>query len=395
MSDENVFAKSVMAQMTDTPTSAPTEAATGDKATEPTKTTETAAQPTEAKEVTPQRPESAEKADSTPTDTEEESPAGLSTEQSANWKALRQAKKEADRELKEYKAKLTDLASKLDHTSSELESSRKIFDLEAHNKLKAELEDAHNQLTEVDILRSPEVKAAQDRVKTEIQKAETAIRRQLPEQEGLSRILGMAPEQRDKAVTNLLEDADPRVAARVWNLVDKIDSAQMEAEASMTLAQDKVQAWRQTKDAQLKSQQEAQQKQATDLFLQGLQAAQDTEGGFPEYFAEQEGEQFEDSNKLVRESTNFARRVLTEPMSEEELAQVAFLAGIGKAAPLRQQAMTHALAASERERSELKARIEELEKASPTGSGSFNEGGGSSDAGAVGAFAKAVLNHEG
>jgi hypothetical protein len=31
MSDENVFAKSVMAQMTDTPTSAPTEAATGDK----------------------------------------------------------------------------------------------------------------------------------------------------------------------------------------------------------------------------------------------------------------------------------------------------------------------------------------------------------------------------
>lgn len=385
MSDENKFTNSVMSQMTDAPTSAPTEAAEVKPATEPTK----------AKEVATQPPESAEKAAATPPATEEEAPTGLSTEQSANWKAMRQAKKETDNELKEYKARLTDLASKLDHTSTELESSRKIFDLEAHNNLKAELEDARNQLTEVDILRSPEVKAAHARVKVEIQKAETAIKRQLPEQEGLSRILGMAPDQRDKAITNLLEDSNPSVAARVWSLVDKIDSAQQVAEDVASTAQENVESWRQTKDAQIKAQQDAQQKQATDLFLLGLQAAQDTEGGFPEYFSEQEGEQFEDSNKLVRDSTNFARRVLTESMSEEELAQVAFLAGIGKSAPLRQQAMTHALAASERERGELKARIEELEKASPSGGSSYNEGGGASQAGDPGSFTKAVLNYEG
>lgn len=387
MDDENVFTKSVMSQMTDATTGAPSEESS-EVETKPT-------EQVEPKEVAPQPPESAENQPPVEDTTEEDAPKGLSSEQTANWKALRQAKKEADRELKEYKARLTDLSSKLDLTSSELETTRKTFDLEEHNSLKAQLEDYQNQLAEVDILRSPEVKAAQERVKSEISKAEVAIKRQMPEIEGLSRILSMVPDQRDKAITSMLEDASPSVASRVWSLVDRIDAAQVEAEQSTNVAQDKVEAWRQNKDAQARSEQEAQQKRSQDLFLQGLQAAQDKENGFPQYFLEQEGEEFDDSNKFAREATNFARDVMTNPKSEEEFAQVAFLAGIGKTAPLREHAMQTALAASEKERAELKARIEELEKATPSGSSTFNEGGSQASAGEPGSFARSVLNFEG
>ena len=353
------FSEKVLENMT---TDIPTE--------EGEKTTETPP----PKEDTPKPAETAEKTDPPPQDTEDAPPGGLNDEQTVNWKALRESKKKVDTELKEARARLTDLNAKLDSTSTELESSRKTFDLEEHNSLKEKVADLTNQLAEVDILRSPEVKAAQEKVKSEVANAEKSIKRILPEQDGLARILTMAPQDRERALIAMLEDAPASVSSRVWSLVDRIDDAQINADNLTESAKDKVQEWKQTQASRQESEQKERDKRASDLYLSGLQTAQSESEGFPEYFTEKEGAEFEDNNRLVRETVNFTRSTLTEPQSEEQLAQVAFLAGIGKVAPLRQKALTEALARSEAERAELITKLEAFENAAPGAGGSQGSG---------------------
>lgn len=309
---------------------------------------------------------------------------GTEDEQKLNWKALRDSKKELEKRQKELEASRTDLEAQLTQTKEELEAARLSFNKEEFESLKQERDQLALQIAELDILKSPEVKRAQAKVSSEIQNAVKSIRRLLPDQEGLDKVLGMEPDARDKALANMLEDVNASTASRVWSLVDKVDTAQQQVEEAASLAQENLSKWKESKASEAQRKQAEERSTTEKLYIQGIQAAQEE---MPELFSMQDGE--DAHNKQVSERLAFAKKVLFEPMSEEETVQTAFLAGIGRTAAVREKAFSEALAKSEAERQALAEKLKAYEEAQPEGSSGGTESG--SETVDAGFFAKTVL----
>jgi len=318
----------------------------------------------------------------------EEDLKGFSDEQKTNWKALRESKKEIETRLKDSEATRTDLVSQLDQLKAELEGAKKQFDLEDYERIKSEREELANQVAELDILRSPEVKRARDRVESELKEAAKGIQRIAPSLEGVERVLRMNPEARDKALADMLEEVSPAVSSRIWTLVDRVDTANSAVEEITTSAQSKVEEWRQSKESQVRQQREAETKATEQLYHLGLQTAQEE---MPELFSLKDGE--DTHNKQVSERLAYTKKVLFEPMTEEETVQTAFLAGIGKTSLVREKAYIEALARSEAERQAMADKLKAFEDAQPGASSGYTEG--SEEAGDVGYFARTVLANSG
>lgn len=364
MSDEeqNSFTKSVMESMT---TDAP------------------------AKEPVKQEPKPVEQ-EPKPVEQESEPKAeddlkGFSDEQKTNWKALRESKKDIEKRYKESEATRTDLVAQLDQLKADLAAAKQSFDVEEFDRLKVEREELVNQLAELDILRSPEVKRARDNVKATIDNAVKSIRRLLPEQTGFDRILGMNPEARDKALQELLEDASPSVASRVWQLVDKVDSAQQQVDEITTMAEGRLDEWKQSKQQEVEVRKQTERKQTEQLYHLGLQAAQEE---MPELFALKDGD--DTHNKQVSERLAYVKQQLFEPFDESDAVKHAFYGAVGKTAITTQKLTLEALAKSEAERQSLKEKLAAYESAEPGGSFASNEGGGSQRV-EPGYFANTVL----
>jgi len=313
---------------------------------------------------------------------------GFSDEPKTNCKALRETKKEIETRLKDSEATRTDLVSQLDQLRAELEGAKKQFDLEDYERLKSEREELANQVAELDILRSPEVKRARDKVESEIKDAAKSIQRLAPSLEGIERVLRMTPEARDKALAEMLEDVGSAVSSRIWTLVDRVDTAQLQVDDIMNSAQSKVDEWRQSKESQLKQQRDAETKATEQLYHLGLQTAQEE---MPELFSLKDGE--DTHNKQVSDRLAYTKKVLFEPMTEEETVQTAFLAGIGKTSLVREKAYVEALARSEAERQAMAEKLKAYEDAQPSGTSGYTEA--SSDEGGVGYFARTVLANSG
>jgi len=313
---------------------------------------------------------------------------GFSDEQKTNWKALRESKKEIETRLKDSEATRTDLVSQLDQLKAELEGAKKQFDLDDYERIKSEREELANQVAELDILRSPEVKRARDRVESELKEAAKGIQRIAPSLDGVERVLRMNPEARDKALAEMLEEVSPAVSSRIWTLVDRVDSANMAVEEITTSAQSKVEEWRQSKESQVQQQREAETKATEQLYHLGLQTAQEE---MPELFSLKDGE--DTHNKQVSERLAYTKKVLFEPMTEEETVQTAFLAGIGKTSLVREKAYIEALARSEAERQAMADKLKAFEDAQPGASSGYTEA--SEEAGDVGYFARTVLANSG
>jgi hypothetical protein len=374
MSDEpeTPFSKAVMESMS---TDAP-EPKTQDTAPAPEpQAKEPAKEPTKAQAKAPE---------SEP----EEDLKGFSDEQKTNWKALRESKKEIETRLKDSEATRTDLVSQLDQLKAELEGAKKQFDLDDYERIKSEREELANQVAELDILRSPEVKRARDRVESEIKESAKSIQRLAPSLEGIERVLRMTPEARDKALADMLEDIGPGVSSRIWTLVDRVDTANMAVEEITTSAQSKVEEWRQSKESQVQQQREAETKATEQLYHLGLQTAQEE---MPELFSLKDGE--DTHNKQVSERLSYTKKVLFEPMTEEETVQTAFLAGIGKTSLVREKAYVEALARSEAERQAMAEKLEAYENAQPSGTSGYTEA--SESDGGVGYFTRTVLANTG
>ena len=338
--------------------------------------------PKEEVEATPPKEESTppKEAEATPPKEELEEDDG----QKMNWKALRESKKELEKRQKELEASRTDLEAQLSQTKEELEAARLAFNKDEFESLKKERDQLAMQLTELDLLRSPEVKQAQAKVTSEIQNAVKSIRRLLPDQEGLDRILQMEPEARDKAMAGLLEDAPASTASRVWGLVDRVDNAQQQVEEASSTAKENLSKWKDSQTNELQRKQQEERELTENLYLKGIQAAQEE---MPELFQLKDGE--DAHNKQVSERLSFTKKVLFEPMTEEETVQTAFLAGIGRTAALREKAFTEALAKSESERQALAEKLKAYEEAQPTGSSGATESGEQEVD--VGSFAKTVM----
>ena len=246
--------------------------------------------------------------------------------------------------------------SQLDQLKAELEGAKTKFDLDDYERIKSEREELANQVAELDILRSPEVKRARDRVESEIKESAKSIQRLAPSLEGIERVLRMTPEARDKALADMLEDVGPGVSSRIWTLVDRVDTANMAVEEITTSARSKVEEWRQSKESQVQQQREAETKATEQLYHLGLQTAQEE---MPELFSLKDGE--DTHNKQVSERLAYTKKVLFEPMTEEETVQTAFLAGIGKTSLVREKAYVEALARSEAERQAMAEKLEAYE----------------------------------
>ena len=313
---------------------------------------------------------------------------GFSDEQKTNWKALRESKKEVETRLKDSEATRTDLVSQLDQLKAELESAKKQFDVDDYERIKSEREELANQVAELDILRSPEVKRARDKVESELKEAAKGIQRIAPSLDGVERVLRMNPEARDKALAEMLEEVSPAVSSRVWTLVDRVDTANLQVSEITDSAQGKLEEWKQSKQQQVQQQQAETQKATERLYHLGLQTAQEE---MPELFALQDGK--DTHNQQVSDRLSYTKKVLFEPMTEEETVQTAFLAGIGKTALVREKAYTEALARSEAERQALAEKLKAFEDAQPGASSGYTEA--SEEAGDVGYFARTVLANSG
>jgi hypothetical protein len=101
-------------------------------------------------------------------------------EQKTNWKALRESKKEIEKKYKESEATRTDMMAQLEQLKGELTAAKESYDAEEYAKLKAEREEMVNQIAELDILRSPEVRKARERVDSVIESAVKSIKRLMP-----------------------------------------------------------------------------------------------------------------------------------------------------------------------------------------------------------------------
>ena len=213
MSDEETspFSDSVMASMT---TDAPAQ--------QERPQTEEAPEPQE----TPKAAETPEPQESPEND-----------EQKTNWKALRESKKDIEKKFKESEATRTDMMAQLEQLKGELTAAKDSYDAEEYTKLKAEREDMVNQIAELDILRSPEVRKARERVDSVIESAVKSIKRLMPDTQGFTKILALNPDARDAALRDLLEDSSASVASRVWQLVDKVDTAQQQVEEITSMAE--------------------------------------------------------------------------------------------------------------------------------------------------------------
>lgn len=313
---------------------------------------------------------------------QEDSTAG--GDQQLNFKALRESKKELEQKFKELEATRTDLQSQLTQTKTELETARLEFNKEEFESLKKERETLAMQLAELDVMRSPEVQRAREKVSAEVQNAIKSIRRLIPDSEGLEKALAKEPEERDKAIAAMLEDAPASTASRVWGLVDRVDSAQQTVDEALSLAEGNLSKWKESKQTEAQRAKEQEREITERMYHQGILAAQEE---MPELFQIKEGE--DTHNKQVSERLAFTKKVLFEPMSEEETVQTAFLAGIGKTAMVREKAFTEALARSEAERQALAEKLKAFEEAEPTGSSGATEGG--SEQIDAGFFAKTVL----
>ena len=329
------------------------------------------------------------------TTTSEDDLKGFNEEQKTNWKALRESKKDIEKRYKESEATKSDLLAQMDGLKAELDSAKKTFDVEEFQRVKSEREDLVNQVAELDILRSPEVKEAQEKSSSEVKHALQAIRRALPESGGLEKILSLDLESRDASMTRLLQDndADTRTATRVWSLLDQVDKSQRQVDSLTENAQSRVEEWKQGKQTKADQAKQNSQKRAQDLFIQGLQAAQDPDTGFPELFVEQDGDEFQDRNQLVRDTINFARKVVTEPHTEQEFAEIGFLAGVGKNSVTTNKLQLEVIAKLKAELDTALAKNKAFESAQPGGSESFSDSGDSSVD--RGHFAKAVMAHMG
>ena len=213
---------------------------------------------------------------------------GFSDEQKTNWKALRESKKEVETRLKDSEATRTDLVSQLDQLKAELEGAKTKFDVDDYERIKSEREELANQVAELDILRSPEVKRARDKVESELKEAAKGIQRIAPSLDGVERVLRMNPEARDKALAEMLEEVSPAVSSRVWTLVDRVDTANLQVSEITDLAKGKLEEWKQSKQQQVQQQQVETQKATERLYHLGLQTAQEE---MPELFALQDGKE--------------------------------------------------------------------------------------------------------
>jgi hypothetical protein len=365
MSDEETspFSDSVMASMT---TDAP--------AKQERPQTEEAPEPQEA-------PKSAEPQEASEDD-----------EQKTNWKALRESKKEIEKKYKESEATRTDMMAQLEQLKGELTAAKESYDAEEYAKLKAEREEMVNQIAELDILRSPEVRKARERVDSVIESAVKSIKRLMPEAQGFGKILALSPDARDAALRDLLEDASvsSRVASRVWQLVDKVDNAQQQVEEITSMAEGKLEEWKQSKEQQATQQQQSERQKTEQLYHLGLQSAQED---MPELFGIKDGD--DEHNKQVAERLGYVKQMLFEPFDETDAVKHAFYASLGRSAVTTQKMQLEALAKSEAERQTLKERLKAYEDAEPGGSGGANEEGGGAGKIEPGWFTNTVLSNMG
>ena len=151
-----------------------------------------------------------------------------------------------------------------------------------------------NQIAELDILRSPEVRKARERVDSVIESAVKSIKRLMPEAQGFGKILAPSPDARDAALRDLLEDSSASVASRVWQLVDKVDNAQQQVEEITSMAEGKLEEWKQSKEQQATQQQQSERQKTEQLYHLGLQSAQED---MPELFGIKDGD--DEHNKQV------------------------------------------------------------------------------------------------
>jgi len=275
-----------------------------------------------------------------------------------NWKALRDAKKalEAD--------KLSALAE-IDRLKGNLSK----FDQAEIDKLRSDYDSLSAELATVDAYRSPEVKAAKERAEATASDTVKAIRRLIPEAEGLEKALALPADQRDAKLASLLEEASPAAAARVWTQVDRLDEAHASVDALAESARAKGADWK-AEQTQRQEAERAQLAEQTDqLFQAGLQAAVEE---MPELFSL---DGTDEQKQQTSDRINYAKQVLTAQMSPEETVQTAFLAGIGKTALVREKAFTAAVVELKSANEELQARISELEAAEPGGGSSPADGG--------------------
>lgn len=368
MSDEETspFSDSVMASMT---TDAP--------AKQERPQTEEAPEPQE----TPKAAETPEPQESPEND-----------EQKTNWKALRESKKDIEKKFKESEATRTDMMAQLEQLKGELTAAKDSYDAEEYTKLKAEREDMVNQIAELDILRSPEVRKARERVDSVIESAVKSIKRLMPDTQGFTKILALSPDARDAALRDLLEDASvsSRVASRVWQLVDKVDTAQQQVEEITSMAEGKLGEWKQSKEQQATERQQSERKKTEQLYHMGLQSAQED---MPELFGIKDGD--DDHNKQVAERLGYVKQMLFEPFDETDAVKHAFYASLGRSSVTTQKMQLEALAKSEAERQTLKERLKAYEDAEPGGSGGANEEGGGAGKIEPGWFTNTVLSNMG
>ena len=309
-------------------------------------------------------------------------------EQKTNWKALRESKKELEKKVKESEATRTDLVSQIEQLKAELASTSQKFDLEEFERLKEERQDLSNQLTELDILRSPEVKKARDKIDSEIKDVAKRIGRLAPELDGIEKVLRMDPREREITLRDMMSDLDSSTSNRIWTLTDRIELAHQNLEEITTSAQSNLDEWKQSKETR-QQQEEADRKDHADkLYLMGLQAAQEQ---MPEWFALKDGD--DKHNKEVSERLSTAKRILFEPAEDHEAVQNGFLGAVGSTALRREKAYIEAIASVESERQSLAEKLKAYEDAQPGASSGYNES--SDDKGGVGFFAKTVLANTG
>lgn len=298
------------------------------------------------------------------------------SDQDRNWKELREAKKTLEAE------RLTALAE-IDKLKGELSK----FDQGEIDKLKSDYDSLSAELATVDAYRSPEVKKAKERVTTMTADAVKAIRRLLPEAEGLEDTVSLPPDLRDQKLAALLEEASPAAASRVWTLVDRVDEAKSDMESLAESAKAKSTEWKAEQTRKEQQQQAEATAQTERLYQAGLEAAIEE---MPDLFTV---EGTEEQKQQTLDRINYAKRVLSEPMTPEETVQTAFLAGIGKTALLREKAFTAAVAELKTANEDLQTRINELENASPGAGGTSPDN--TAPAIKPGTFADTVLSMTG